>query len=191
MPTLPHWLPWNSYQVASSYGTVMKSSSRKPKCRISFMKVSSKAGSKVSVTGDPRCAVLRFSQESTVADGVLFCAQSLSGQGLLRNNSLADDYCTKNVRAILLLEEYQKDWKDEALVAEHRIVLTMPITMKEVRGALHELIHTPLHGEISVIGASVGKELDPLSSHVSWRVEELERNGLICILVPAFLSAAR
>jgi serine/threonine-protein kinase len=147
----------SSYQEEKQF-TVMVVES-KTRMQDIFREGFKKAGYKVLVTGDPQRAVGRVAQDPMVTDCVLFCAQSLERSGLDGFNSLADDGRTKNTRAILLLEEHQKNWKSEALVADHRIVLTMPITMKEVRGAIHELLHTPLHGDASGIAAGTGKSV--------------------------------
>ena len=53
---------------------------------------------------------------------------------------LSGDDRTVSVPAVLLLDEPQKDWKQQASVAEHRIVLTMPITMKDLRSKLAALM---------------------------------------------------
>jgi hypothetical protein len=38
------------------------------------------------------------------------------------------------------LDEPQKAWKEHASAAEHRVVLTMPITMKDLRSTLATLM---------------------------------------------------
>jgi serine/threonine-protein kinase len=55
-------------------------------------------------------------------------------------NKLPEDERTASIPAVLLLDEPQKDWQERALVAEHRIVLTMPITMKDLRSKLAALL---------------------------------------------------
>ena len=53
---------------------------------------------------------------------------------------LSGDDRTISVPALLLLDEPQKGWKEQASVAEHRIVMTMPITMKDLRSKLAALM---------------------------------------------------
>jgi serine/threonine-protein kinase len=145
-----------NYQDEKQYSVMVVES--KPKMQDIFRDGFKKAGYKVLVTGDPQRAVTRVAQDADAADCILFCAQGLGRSGLEGFNALVEDGRTNKLRAILLLEEYQKDWKDEALVADHRIVLTMPITMKQVRSALHDLLASTLHSEPSVLaGAAKGR----------------------------------
>ena len=84
----------------------------------------------VLVTADPHRAVARPPGE--IGDPVPhFCAQGLGKAALTGFNELAADDRTSSLPALLLLDEPQKDWKTQAALAEHRVVLTMPITMKE------------------------------------------------------------
>ena len=55
-------------------------------------------------------------------------------------NQLGEDPKTKFVRAILLLDQPQREWEKDAVVAAHRKVLSMPITMKQLRTALADLM---------------------------------------------------
>jgi serine/threonine-protein kinase len=95
---------------------------------------------KVLVTADPQRAVARVKQDNKTAECVVFCAQRLGEAALTSFNDLAIDTGTAALPALLLLDEPQKDWKDQAMSADHRIVLTMPIKMKELRDALAMLL---------------------------------------------------
>ena len=76
------------------------------------------------------------SQDNKAAQCIVFCAQGLGEAALNGFNMLSGDDRTVSVPAVLLLDVPQKDWKEQATVAEHRIVLTMPITMKDLRSKL-------------------------------------------------------
>ena len=66
--------------------------------------------------------------------------QGLGEAALDGFNKLSADDRTVSVPALLLLDEPQKGWKEQASVAEHRVVLTMPITMKDLRSTLAALM---------------------------------------------------
>ena len=53
---------------------------------------------------------------------------------------ITPDPKTKFVHAILLLDQPQQGWEKDAAAAAHRKVLSMPITMKQLRIALGELV---------------------------------------------------
>jgi eukaryotic-like serine/threonine-protein kinase len=101
-----------------------------------------RAGYRVLVTADPVRAVSRFRQESAAADCVVFSAQALGESALQMFNELGEDKKTHFVRAMLLLDENQKSWQKHAVTAPHRVVLSMPITLKQLRAALAALVET-------------------------------------------------
>jgi serine/threonine-protein kinase len=95
---------------------------------------------RVLVIADPERAIARLKQDSNAAECVIFCAQGLGEAALNGFNLLTSDERTASVPAVLLLDEPQKAWKSHAELAEHRIVLMMPITMKELRSKLAALV---------------------------------------------------
>ncbi len=100
-----------------------------------------RAGWRVLLTIDPARALERFRHEPQgVADCVVFNAQELGESALEIFNRFAEDTKTNYFPAVLLLDETQHGWKDKALTAEHRIVLSMPITMKQLRATLANLV---------------------------------------------------
>ena len=98
---------------------------------------------KVLVTADPRRAVDRVRQDIAAVQCLVFCAQGLGEAALTGFNELGSDKRTAALPALLLLDEPQKNWKEQASAAEHRMVLTMPITMKDLRNALAALLSFP------------------------------------------------
>ena len=51
-------------------------------------------------------------------------------------NRLGQETVTRDLPAVLLLDENHHDWTDEAAGAEHRVVAKMPIKMRELRELL-------------------------------------------------------
>jgi DNA-binding response OmpR family regulator len=105
-----------------------------------FRKSFKHAGYRVLVTADPGRAAGRFRQDAAVADCVLFCAQQIGRLALDMFNQMGEDKRTESVPAILLLNENQQPWEAKARTAERRIVLTMPLTMKQLRTSVEQLL---------------------------------------------------
>lgn len=99
-----------------------------------------RAGYRVLLTSDPERALDRFRQDSSTADCVVLNAQEVGKSALTAFNHLGDDNRTRLVPALLLLDENQQGWKDQAKTADRRLVLAMPITMKKLRETLAQLI---------------------------------------------------
>jgi len=104
-----------------------------------FRKQLKQAGYRVLMTADPARAVGRFRQDPAVADAVVFDAQQIGAPALDMFNELTEDERTQPVPAVLLLGERQKALRSEAQTAGHRVVLTMPITMRQLNTALEKL----------------------------------------------------
>jgi serine/threonine-protein kinase len=111
-----------------------------PKWQDVFRQGFKRVNYKVLLTADPTRAVARLRQDNASANCIVFCAQGLGEAALSAFNDLAADNRTASVPALLLLEESQKDWKEQAMSAEHRVILVMPITMKQLREALASLL---------------------------------------------------
>ena len=54
-------------------------------------------------------------------------------------NRFGQETVTRDLPAVLLLDQQHHDWEDEAAVAEHRVVAKMPIKMRELRDILVEV----------------------------------------------------
>jgi serine/threonine-protein kinase len=115
-----------------------------------------RANYRVLMTADPDRAVARLRQDNKAAECIIFCAQDLGEAALNGFNTLSGDDRTLSVPAVLLLGEPQKGWKERATLAEHRIVLTMPITMKVLRTKLASLMDRQ-PPENSLSSGSIGK----------------------------------
>jgi len=98
-----------------------------------------RAGYRVLVIADPIRAASRLRQDPTVADCVIFNAQYIGQPALDTFNALGEDQRTRSIPAILLLDEAQRGWKAQAAAAPHRPVLSMPVTLKQLRTLLAQL----------------------------------------------------
>jgi serine/threonine-protein kinase len=97
-------------------------------------------GYRVLLTSDPARAVARFRQDTTVADCVIINAQELGQPALESFNALGGDRRTLYVPALLLLDQSQEEWRNEAQTAERRMVLSMPISVKQLRETLARML---------------------------------------------------
>ena len=98
------------------------------------------AGFRVLLTSDPARAVGRFRQDGSAADCVVFSSAEIGEPALQMFNELGEDGRTSFVRAVLLLDESQKSWASQANTSERRIVLSLPLTMKQLLASLQSLL---------------------------------------------------
>jgi serine/threonine-protein kinase len=99
-----------------------------------------KAGYRVLLISDPTRAVSRLFQDSIPPDCVLINAQSIGESALRAFNELGTNKKTCDIPTVLLLDEEQKAWQKQAAASDVRRVLCMPLTMKQLREALAELV---------------------------------------------------
>jgi serine/threonine-protein kinase len=97
-----------------------------------------KNGYRVLVMGDPDRAMQRFFDDARAADAVLFTTGGNGRSALEAFNRFGRESTTRDLPAVLLLDQIHRDWQDDAKVAEHRVVAKMPIKMRELREALLE-----------------------------------------------------
>jgi serine/threonine protein kinase len=101
-----------------------------------------KAGFRVLMTSDPQRAYDRINQDLGLVDCLLLNAQEVGEPALHTFNRLAEDSATEAVPVILLLGKSQMAWKKRARTADHRLVLSMPITLRDLRIVLAKLLPT-------------------------------------------------
>jgi len=99
-----------------------------------------RAGYRVLLTSDPDRALDRFRHDPDVAECIVFNAQQLGRSALTMFNEFGRSKEVSYIPAVLLLEDNQRSWAKEAELAGHRVVLSMPITMKRLRAALAKLV---------------------------------------------------
>jgi serine/threonine-protein kinase len=106
-----------------------------------------KNGYRVLVTADPDRALSRFVGGAKVADCVIFSTGELGESALEAFNRFGEGEHTATVPAVLLLGEHHAEWKQRARLNRHRVMIKMPIKLRELREVLARLVpaHAPGH----------------------------------------------
>ncbi len=97
-------------------------------------------GFRILVTRDPDRALARFGDHPKPADCILISTGELGESALAAFNRLDDSDDTRQLPAILLLGERQRGWLKQVKLAEHRVVLQMPLKVRELRETLWKLV---------------------------------------------------
>jgi eukaryotic-like serine/threonine-protein kinase len=105
-----------------------------------FRKGFRRAGYRVLMTVDPERALSRLHQDEKLASCIILNAQSIGLPAVDAFNRLGDDKRTEFIPTVLLLDERQHKWGKKAKVGENRVVLPMPITMKQLRETLARIV---------------------------------------------------
>jgi serine/threonine protein kinase len=100
-----------------------------------------KHGYRVLVISDPQRALDRFKEDTPPAECVLFSAGFLGESAIDAFNRFGDDASTRKLPAILLIDEHQHELIPSAQLSTHRLLLKMPLKVREVRQALKQLLH--------------------------------------------------
>jgi len=115
-----------------------------------------KYGYRVLVFSDPQRALKRFADDDhQPADCVLFCAQYLGQEALEAFNEFGAQEPTKNVPAILFVDGRQTSLIKGAQLAPHRVLLSAPLKVRELRDTLVKLQQPP--AEPSAVAAPVAE----------------------------------
>jgi eukaryotic-like serine/threonine-protein kinase len=104
-----------------------------------------RCGYRVLLTSDPERALARFTNEAKAADCVVFSSGKLGSAALEAFNRFGVEEATRDIPAVLLLGEKQGSWRAKAEVNSNRVVLSMPIKLRDLRGVLGKL--APAMGE--------------------------------------------
>jgi len=99
-----------------------------------------KAGFRVLLTSDPQRALERFRDEPGTAECLILNAQQIGRPALEVFNQFGEETKIQHVPSILLLDSAQQAWKAEANTGPHRLVLQMPITVRQLREAIYQLL---------------------------------------------------
>jgi methylenetetrahydrofolate dehydrogenase (NADP+)/methenyltetrahydrofolate cyclohydrolase len=100
-----------------------------------------KHGYRVLVFSDPGRAIGRFQEgEPPPADCVLFCTSELGDYAVESFNQFGSSPITRSIPAILFVDQHHGELIKEASLAHHRVVLTMPMKMRELRETLLKLL---------------------------------------------------
>ncbi len=101
------------------------------------------SGYRVLVTADPERALSRFSEGNRAADCVIFSTGELGEVALTAFNRFGDNNHSAKIPAVLLLGEHHAAWKKQAKLASHRVAISMPIKLRQIREVLARLVpHT-------------------------------------------------
>jgi serine/threonine-protein kinase len=95
-------------------------------------------GYRVLVIGDPERALQRFFDDHRAADAVLFTTGANGRAAVEMFNRFAQESTTRDLPAVLLLDQTHQHWESEAKTADHRAVAKMPIKMRDLREVLVE-----------------------------------------------------
>lgn len=102
-----------------------------------------KRGYRVLIVGDPMRAIERFDTDDVddVADCVIFCLGELGNDAFNAFAQFAHDADTAHVPCILLAEASQIEFaREHAPLNEHRVLVSMPVKMIELRKVIYKLI---------------------------------------------------
>ena len=100
-----------------------------------------KYGYRVLIFSDPERAVKRFiDDDQQPADCVMFCAEHLGGAALHSFNEMTQVAATKDVPALLFVNGEQTNLISAAQLAPHRMLLSTPLKVRELREALVKLL---------------------------------------------------
>ncbi len=97
-------------------------------------------GYRVLVYSSPDRAMERFASGELPAECVVFSAPELGNSALDSFNQFGTDEHTKHLAAILLVDEKQQHIVRNALTGPRRIMLSMPLKVRELRSALIRLL---------------------------------------------------
>jgi serine/threonine-protein kinase len=113
----------------------------KPEMQDTLREQLKKRGYRVLIIGDADRAVARFNDlDPPCADLVMFCAPELGEAAVAAFNNFASLPYTKNIPAILFIDKKQAGLISTANLNEHRVLLSMPLKVKELRETLLKLL---------------------------------------------------
>jgi tRNA A-37 threonylcarbamoyl transferase component Bud32 len=99
-----------------------------------------KRGYRMLITSDPVRAITRLEDDFRAAHCVIFSTQELGVDALQAFNKLGELEATANIPAILLVDQRLKGAAKAAKTAPHRVLLPMPLRLKELLERLQILL---------------------------------------------------
>ena len=110
-----------------------------------------KYGYRVLVFSDPERAIARIEDAATkLVDCVLFSTLGLADDSLEAFNKFGSNEATKKIPAILFVDPKQSDLIKEAKLSDKRVLVSMPLKVKELRATLVNLLGVPVDREIEI-----------------------------------------
>jgi serine/threonine-protein kinase len=102
-----------------------------------------KVGFNVTTIATPEAALEKLSNETLFPQCVLFNATSLGMRAIRGFTELGTRRTVKEIPCILILDDGQSSLADNVPTQKHRIILKMPISIKELKEKIAELIKPP------------------------------------------------
>jgi eukaryotic-like serine/threonine-protein kinase len=97
-------------------------------------------GYRVLITNNPARALQRFEDDFKVADCAIFSTQEIGADALAAFNRLGELETTAHIPAILLIDPRLKSAVKSAKTADHRVLLAMPLRLKDLVQKLRDLL---------------------------------------------------
>ncbi len=97
-------------------------------------------GYRVLVASDPNRAIDRFYNDVSAAEVVLFSSGHIGQPALEAFNRFGQEPGTREIPAILLLDEQHGKWASAADIGEHRVAITMPVKQKQLRQVVQQVL---------------------------------------------------
>ena len=94
---------------------------------------------KTLCVGSPDDVRQVFSEDDLAAQCILFNGQSLGIRAVRGFNDFAQYRGLRDVGAILILDVGQADWADSVTTTHNRVIMTMPIKVKEIREVIWQM----------------------------------------------------
>ncbi|MDR2643845.1 MAG: serine/threonine protein kinase [Planctomycetaceae bacterium] len=111
-----------------------------PKSQKSLEDLMIKLGYNAVSIDDPDKMIPYFEENDLVAQCVIFNGQSLGIRAIRAFNDFAQRRGLRDVAAILILDKDQTEWEDSVTPQHHRVILIMPVTVKQFKTALTWLL---------------------------------------------------
>lgn len=99
-----------------------------------------KYGYRVLVFGDPSRALARFDDDGSPADCILIGTTGLEDAAIDAFNKMLNHQRTANLPAVLLIDEEHSGLESRAKLALHRVIVRMPLRVKELLEKLQQLM---------------------------------------------------
>jgi serine/threonine-protein kinase len=109
-----------------------------------------KHGYRVLLFSEPKRAINRvLDSPRKLCDCAIFCTSELGEAALAGFNEFGSHESTKDLPAILFVDNKQTDIIKEAQLADHRVLLSMPLRVRELRDMLLKLLRPQPVGQVS------------------------------------------
>jgi len=97
-------------------------------------------GYRVLIVGDIQRALARFEAGERPAECVIFCTTEMSEEAVDAFNAFGERADTKDLPAVLLVAEHHPQIAARAASAEHRVIISMPLKVRQLRAVLLKLL---------------------------------------------------